>query len=451
MKYKIVLFSVLLFCLSQSVSLLAQPASYVYAYLSQDRVGNVQISTVDPGDNTSSILTSFTTPNQQQIIHTVANADGTWIALVPYVVYGETNPTIRLLNTVTLEIRDVMVNLALSSDQYIRLSDPQQFIGWSPDGTKLAFESFHDGSMDVYVYALADDTLTQITDNEGYETRISWSNDGTRLAILHDVCINVDACIADLNIINVSNSTVEVTVPISWEGGSLYEQEICHVKWSPDDSYVAFMQICDGSLYATVKEVYLLDVQQQTLHEVTNYTRETDLPDDSFYMIRAAAYDLIWDDPQTLLIGSSIKTGTATNFTTQTVSYSLTNQTLTPLNTTAMAQEWAVNPVTNQLAYRASTGAYFDQQNSAVKIATYNNNILNEFYTVATGCDLRWSPDGLWLAATNRGLPLESCSDPIQGIQFVSGQNGAVTQHNVASTIFDKPIGWVKHDEISAN
>ncbi len=438
------LFALLLIMLPFSGMLSAQHPSYVYAYVSQDNVGNVQISTVDPGDNTSSILTTFTTPNQRHIVHTAVNADGSWIALVPFVAPEEVG-AIQLINPTTLETREIPANLSfLMGGKSFTLAGPQQRFVWSPDGDKLAFTSFHEGTRDVYVYSLAQDSLVKITDNSDSENRIVWSNDNTQLAILKTTCTTSDNCIASINIVDAANPALQATVIMLPSGGSsLFEYEICHMKWSPDDRYIAFAQICDASLYSNAKEVYLLDVQQQTIEEITSYILDTTIPEGVPFLTRFGGYALLWTDLQTLLIGSAIIASTETDFTTQTVSYSLSSGSLTTLSTTAMAQEWTANPMTNQLAYRANTGSYFYQQGSSVKIATYNNNMLEEVYSVQAGCDLSWSPDGLWLAATNRGLPLESCSDPIQGIQFVNGQNGALSQYNVASTIIDQPIGWV--------
>jgi eukaryotic-like serine/threonine-protein kinase len=55
---------------------------------------------------------------------------------------------------------------------------------WSPDGTKIAFTSMRDGSMQIYVYNLSDTTLTRLTTpGNNIQSRYpAWSPDGTKIA-----------------------------------------------------------------------------------------------------------------------------------------------------------------------------------------------------------------------------------------------------------------------------
>ncbi len=52
-------------------------------------------------------------------------------------------------------------------------------LAWSPDGTKLAFVSGHNGtSADVYVYSRDTGQITRLTDSPGNAYQLSWSPDG---------------------------------------------------------------------------------------------------------------------------------------------------------------------------------------------------------------------------------------------------------------------------------
>ena len=56
-------------------------------------------------------------------------------------------------------------------------SDPD----WSPDGTRLAFQSFLDGQFDIQVLDLASGTLSRLTNDPAFDTAPAWSPDGTKI------------------------------------------------------------------------------------------------------------------------------------------------------------------------------------------------------------------------------------------------------------------------------
>ena len=53
---------------------------------------------------------------------------------------------------------------------------------WSPDGTKIAFVSSRDGDMEVYVVNADGSGLTKLTDNSAWDGGPTWSADGTQIA-----------------------------------------------------------------------------------------------------------------------------------------------------------------------------------------------------------------------------------------------------------------------------
>ena len=60
---------------------------------------------------------------------------------------------------------------------------------WSPDGTKIAFDSDRDdnGNRDIYVMNAADGSdVTRLTDNPDFDQFPSWSPDGTKIAFASD-------------------------------------------------------------------------------------------------------------------------------------------------------------------------------------------------------------------------------------------------------------------------
>ena len=53
---------------------------------------------------------------------------------------------------------------------------------WSPDGTKIAFQSQRDGDLEIYISNLPDTThISQLTDNAFGDSNPKWSPDGTKI------------------------------------------------------------------------------------------------------------------------------------------------------------------------------------------------------------------------------------------------------------------------------
>jgi TolB protein len=55
---------------------------------------------------------------------------------------------------------------------------------WSPDGSRIAFQTAHGENYDIEVVRVATRAITRLAASPAYDGMYSWSPDGTRLAFI---------------------------------------------------------------------------------------------------------------------------------------------------------------------------------------------------------------------------------------------------------------------------
>ncbi len=106
---------------------------------------------------------------------------------------------------------------------------------WSPDGTRIAFESTTDGKRSVYVMQADGQGLRRLTDATGTaaDSSPAWSPDGTRVAFASDRDGN-----SEIYVIGVDgSSTKRLTDSPAVDN---------YPAWSPDGTRIAFVSDRDG-------------------------------------------------------------------------------------------------------------------------------------------------------------------------------------------------------------
>jgi len=81
-------------------------------------------------------------------------------------------------------MKDINVMNADGSN-IIKLTNGQENDGdpvWSPDASRIAFESNHDGKFQIYIMNTKGSNFVKLADNQGADGYPSWSPDGSRIA-----------------------------------------------------------------------------------------------------------------------------------------------------------------------------------------------------------------------------------------------------------------------------
>ena len=102
---------------------------------------------------------------------------------------------------------------------------------YSPDGTKIAFDSERDGDSDIYVMDADGTNVVQVVDAKGADAEPAWSPDGTKIAyetFRHDP----DRILPEIRVVALDGSSDRrITSNKRFEYG---------VTWSPDGARLAF-------------------------------------------------------------------------------------------------------------------------------------------------------------------------------------------------------------------
>ena len=157
----------------------------------------------------------------------------------------------------------------------IQLTDDQgddSDLAWSPDGSELAFTSFRDGMRDIFVINADGTRLRRITNDSFVEAEPTWSPDGSELAFTsfrdgqRDIFVIYDDGTGRRQITNDELKEVELT-------------------WSPDGSKLAFRAYLNVRASGNPAHIYTVNIDGSNLTQITDetssYSEPTWSPDGS--------------------------------------------------------------------------------------------------------------------------------------------------------------------------
>ncbi len=424
--------------------------NYVFAYAAQPQFdGQVFIKTIDPiNPNTPQLLLTLTIPANSAVEAVVPSLDGNWFAMA-YTVGVTGTGLIRLVNLITHQTYDIPLR-AVFTEGDTSIAGPSQYFAWSPNSRYLALTGYVNNLENTYLYDVQTNNLTALNADTAQKFRVAWSLDSTRLATLSEYCIGINSCSDFIETFSVPTLNRLSSIKIADVGTTAFDIDVCQLAWSPAATFISYVTSCDASGVDPIKEVYILNVLQRTITPVTNYTAQTTDPTNGGPPVaRIGDYDTRWFDPHTLLVGAVFRNnaGSYSDLLTQTIAVRVTDNQTTVMSA-ALADDWAINPRTGELAYRSSTlnskGLLtIDAQNASVQFSFLVGSHVLLGSIAPPGCDLKWSPAGTFLAYDQRSGFAHDCRDPIQGFVFIDDASHTVKRQAINPSENDIEIGWL--------
>ena len=159
-------------------------------------------------------------------------------------------------------IRNVYIMSVDGSGQKNLTNNPAEdgMPSFSPDGSKIAFESNRDGNYEIYIINVDGSEQTRLTKNPAWDLRPSFSPDGSKIAFTSNRDGNYEIYIMDpdgKNQIRLTNNDSKDVSP----------------SWSPDGSKIAFESNRDGNC-----EIYIMNVDGSEQTRLTNNPAEDRQP-----------------------------------------------------------------------------------------------------------------------------------------------------------------------------
>ncbi len=127
-------------------------------------------------------------------------------------------------------------------------------VAWSPDGSRIAFNSDRDGNDEIYVMNSDGSGVTRLTYNPGYDFLSAWSPDGSRIAFVSGRDGNDEIYVMNADGSDQTNLT-----------NNPADDGLDGFAWSPDGSRIAFASDRDGN-----DEIYVMNADGSDVTRVTN-------------------------------------------------------------------------------------------------------------------------------------------------------------------------------------
>jgi Tol biopolymer transport system component len=128
---------------------------------------------------------------------------------------------------------------------------------WSPDGTKIAFDSYQQGNCDIYVMNADGSGEIRLTNNEGTNVSPSWSPDGKTIIFVSDRDDTRRSRTMEIYVMNADGSN-QTRITFNKAHASF-------PKYSPSGNEVVFQSDLSGS-----PEIYTMEANGKSIIKLTD-------------------------------------------------------------------------------------------------------------------------------------------------------------------------------------
>lgn len=165
------------------------------------------------------------------------------------------------LSFTTLNLNSDLWRLPVDAETGAATGEPEPLVAstreesrgaWSPDGSRISFNSDRGGHMNIWTYDLRSGALKQITDGPGGDYQASWSPSGDRLVFFSTRSGNADIWVVELPNGELTRLTTSPALDIN-------------PVYSPEGSSIAYHSDRDGR-----KEVWVMNADGSNQRPLTN-------------------------------------------------------------------------------------------------------------------------------------------------------------------------------------
>ena len=234
---------------------------------------------------------------------------------------------------------------------------------WSPDGSKIAFDSNRDGNNEIYSMNADGSGLLRLTSNGADDSQAAWSPDGSKMAFMSNRSGSYE-----IWVMNASDGSG--LVQLTNTGSSVSGQP----AWSPDGSKIAFTSNRSGGNY----EIFVMNANGSGVTRLTSISGDDAEP--------------VWSPDGTKIVFSSTRDGNSEIYSMNANGTAQTR--LTANSGLDRAPVWSPD---------GSKIAFISDRSGTQQICIMDANGANQTAVTAAASAVSfpaWSPDGLKLAFT---------------------------------------------------
>ncbi len=171
-----------------------------------------------------------------------------------------------MLRKIHLLTFSIFSGVVFGQTEKILTNDPSEdrYASYSPDGTKILFESNRNGNWDIFLMDADGENQKPVTSDTSQNRRPSWHPSGKK--ILFESNRNGVNRLYELNVKNLK--AVEIAIE-GFDGTPIF------ARYSPDGNLIAF----SASVGESEPNLYLVDSSGKNLRQVTSYNFRSLYPD----------------------------------------------------------------------------------------------------------------------------------------------------------------------------